>query len=548
MRRTESSARAHTLPEPVSVPIAERSEPAAGHAPRARTAIALPRAPRLYLLLALAGLAIGAISLLIPSTASYDPWSWIVWGREIIHLRLHTTGGPTWKPLTVVFTTVFALFGKAAPDLWLVVARAGAVVAVAMVFRLAVRLGRAIAPDGGPAPATLGGLIAAVSLTFTGGFLSNSALGYSEGLMTALVLIAVERHLDGAHRQAFACGFLAALDRPELWLFWGPYGLWLFWREPEARWLVLALFALIPILWFAPEYWGSGHLFRGVSRAHTPRSNSAAYASCPLCSELVKHAWPTVLLRVKVAAVLAVALAAGLLVRTARAGDAVRRWRPRTPREHALAGLVVAGLLGLAWWVLIAVLTQAGFSGNDRYLVLGAALIEIAGGVGFAWGAAAVARIAAPRLRGLWRTAAGPAAAATLLLALVYVFVPNQVGANLISIQRTHAALIYQAHLRASAEGAVARLGGARRVLACGNVMTEGFQVPLIAYVLDVHTDDVAASPLGPSQAGPAPNVIFQTRETRHAHLLPPLTDWPATAYRLVLRNKTFRVYEHCAH
>ena len=32
-------------------------------------------------------------------------------------------------------------------------------------------------------------------------------------------------------------------------------------------------------------------------------------------------------------------------------------------------------------------MTQAGFSGNDRYLVLGAALIEIAGGVGWGWAA-----------------------------------------------------------------------------------------------------------------------------------------------------------------
>ena len=40
----------------------------------------------------------------------------------------------------MIFTTLFALFGKAAPDLWLVVARAGAVMAVAMVFKVAARL------------------------------------------------------------------------------------------------------------------------------------------------------------------------------------------------------------------------------------------------------------------------------------------------------------------------------------------------------------------------------------------------------------------------
>src|SRR5207237_8399656 len=86
---------------------------------------------RLYLALAGLALAVGALSLLIPSTPSYDPWAWIVWGREIVHFKLHTTGGPSWKPLPVVFTTLFAPFGRAAPDLWLVVARAGAVMAAA---------------------------------------------------------------------------------------------------------------------------------------------------------------------------------------------------------------------------------------------------------------------------------------------------------------------------------------------------------------------------------------------------------------------------------
>jgi len=94
----------------------------------------------LYVGLAAIALVIAALSLLIPSTPSYDPWSWLGWGREIVHLKLHTTGGPTWKPLPVVFTTLFAPFGKAAPDMWLVIARAGALMAIAMVFKLATRL------------------------------------------------------------------------------------------------------------------------------------------------------------------------------------------------------------------------------------------------------------------------------------------------------------------------------------------------------------------------------------------------------------------------
>ncbi len=138
--------------------------------------------------LAVAALVIAALSLLVPSTPSYDPWSWLVWGREIIHLKLHTTGGPTWKPLPVVFTTVFALFGKAAPDLWLVVARAGGwLMAVAMVFIVAARLTRQIAtgsPLGERAarlPAVLAGAIAVFMLFNASGFLSNTSLGLFRG-------------------------------------------------------------------------------------------------------------------------------------------------------------------------------------------------------------------------------------------------------------------------------------------------------------------------------------------------------------------------------
>ena len=334
---------ASTTDIPATTPPAPSARSRGGHTSRWRLSPG-----RFYLTLLGVALVVGALSLLIPSTPSYDPWAWIVWGREIVHINLQTTGGPTWKPLPVIFTTLFAPFGKAAPDLWLVVARAGAFAAVVMVFRLSARLTREIgsyfttARDGAGrlgtlGPALLAGLIAAVGLALSGGFISDNALGYSEGLATAIILIAVERHLDGQPRQAFALGFLAALDRPEIWLFWGPYGLYLWWKDPGARKLVIGLFVLIPILWFLPEYWGSGHFLRGVNRAQHPRSNSNAFAKCPFCTELKVSAWPTILLRIKVVAALLVGLVAVLLVRCRRRerGQALRRpqtraqaWRP----------------------------------------------------------------------------------------------------------------------------------------------------------------------------------------------------------------------------
>jgi hypothetical protein len=516
---------------------------------------------RIYLALAAAGVVIAALSLLIPSTPSYDPWAWLVWGREIVHLNLHTTGGPTWKPLTVLFTTLFAPFGRAAPDLWLVVARAGAVVAVAMVFKLCLRLTTDICgrPDRRAtssqfalayAPGVLAGIVAAIGLVFAGGFITTNALGYSEGLMTALALIAIERHLDGHHRQAFVIAFFVALDRPETWLFWGPYGLWLAWKDRGARKLVVALFVLIPILWFVPEYWGSGHFFRGVQRANNPRSNSAAHASFPFWAELSKHAWPKVPSRIKLVAIVGIALSLFMLWRAkiAQGVARIRDIRLVGTRERALGGVAIYGLFGFAWWILISLMTQAGFSGNDRYLVLGASMIEIAGGVTFGWAAYELGRgipRVLPAVKRLSPQALGWSAVA--LVAAVFAFLPSWIG-GLVRIQRTHRALNYQALLRTDAAAAVARLGGGAKIMSCGSVMTEGFQVPMLAWQLGVHTIDVEAAPLTTPKAPdggplPGPAVVFQVRAQRNAHLLPILYDWPTTHYRLVTRTRTFRVF-----
>jgi hypothetical protein len=525
---------------------------------------------RLYLLLGAVALVIAALSLLIPSTPSYDPWAWLVWGREIAHINLQTTGGPSWKPLPVLFTTVFALFGKAQPDLWLVVARAGALVGVAMVFKLAWRLTRdlvdGITEHDGEArrrwliPPLLAGLIAAGSLVNSGGFVSNNALGYSEGLATALGLIAVDSYLDGARRRAFVVGFFAALDRPELWFVWGPYGLYLFWRDPGARKLVVALFALIPVLWFLPELWGSGHLLRGVTRAQHPRSNSAAFAKCPVCTVFRKEAWPAVMDRVKVPGLIAMIVAAVGLWRM-RAGW----WRHPGPIDRPVRGrawLLGLGLFGFGWWMGVAIETQAGFSGNNRYLVLGTAPVAIVGGIAWGWFAgwlAAVLRRLGGRRAGLSALTRPQLAfpAAALVVIAVILLVPRWIGSggSVISLPRTHHALAYQAHLREDVTSAVDKAGGPGALLNCGgrpaSVMTEGFQVPMVAWTLGVHTLRIEAPPskLAPP---PGPTVILQTRAQSNSTLLPTpaqVRAWERAGarYRLIARVRTFRVFSSCA-
>jgi hypothetical protein len=399
----------------------------------------------------------------------------------------------------------------------------------------------------------MAGLIAAGSLVNSSGFISNNALGYSEGLATALALIAVDSYLDGAPRRAFVIGFFAALDRPELWFVWGPYGLYLFWRDPGARKLVIALFALIPVLWFLPELWGSGHLLRGVTRAQHPRSNSAAFAKCPVCTVFRKEAWPAVWDRVKIPGMIAMLVAAIGLWRTREA------WWTRhevSRGVRARAWLLGLGVFGYVWWLGVAIETQAGFSGNNRYLVLGTAPVAIVGGVAWGWFSSAlgdaIRRLSARREgagAGLGMRFSVPAA--TAVAVVLFLALPSWIGKGIVSLPRTHHALVYQAHLRSDLTAAVAKAGGADALLRCGPVMTEGFQVPMVAWTLGVHTLRIEATPS--KLAGPPwPAVILQTRAQSNSHLLPApaqIIAWEQAGarYRQVARVRTFRVFSTCA-
>ncbi len=472
--------------------LSRRSRPARG----GRTAtISLPGTPaRVYTLLALAALGLGALSLLLPSTPTYDPWSWIIWGREVAQLDLVTTGGPSWKPLPVLFTTVFSLFGSAAPDLWIVVARAGGFLALFLAFRLAARLTAQVAarPDGRWGIAGwMAGAVAAVGVLTQTDFLRAVALANSEGLLVALVLWAIERHLDQARRQALVLGFLAALLRPETWPFLGLYGLWLWFRDPEQRRLLVILGLLVPALWFLPEYWGSGNLNRAADRAAKPNPNSPAFADDPFL-EVLREARAVLPGPLKVGAILGVLASAWALVTR-------RRWPPIG---------IVAG--ASAWILLVAGMTAAGYSGNPRYVLLGTSLFAVVAGVGFG----TVANLAA-RGAGRLRPALAPLAAGAVAVVVLAAVWHWGVNSRVRNFERVGRALDYQADLRTALPGAITAAGGRGRVLSCGAVGTGKFEVPIVAWNLETHIRRVGL-------AAAAAGTVFQARASRRSPLDPP--------------------------
>jgi hypothetical protein len=450
-------------------------------APRPRVpALAVPRVAVRHWV-AIVVLAITALTFLAPSAPTYDPWAWIIWGREVLHFDLSTVDGPSWKPLPVLLTTPFALFGSLAPDLWLFVARAGAIAGVVMAFRVAKRLG------GVPA-----GAAAATAYALAPWTIRNAALGNSEGILVALVLAAVDRHLAGRYRQAFLLALGAGLLRPEVWPFLGLYGLWLFWRDVGARKLVAIGFLALPVLWLLPELWGSGDLLRAAHRAHNPRANSAAFAEDPT-GEVIRQfvAMLNIVVKVAVPALLVVWL--------------LRRRHLR--REQRVALALLAG--GAAWVLEVAVMTNDGFSGNGRYLILPAALACVLGGTALGW---------------LVRALPSNVIRRPLVVPLIAVIAA--VGFAAPSFHRLNAvkaSVYYQARLTDGLDDVIARAGGKDRLLACGTPYTGAFQVPAIAWQLGVHTT-VVRSASAPGDAPPAvPAVVFRSHTTSTSHAVPPL-------------------------
>src|SRR5450755_3918413 len=183
-------------------------------------------------LLVLGCVAVAALSAaVLPTVPSYDPWSWIVWGREVSdpHLSFAVTGGPSWKPLPFLFTTIWGFFGGAAPTLWVATARWGGLLGLVAAWRLASRL------LGGGWAGVAAGLLAVAGVMLTQDWFYYFFHGTSEVVLIGASLWAVDRFLEGRHGQAFALAVAASLIRPEWWPFIGLYALWLWFAVPEFK-------------------------------------------------------------------------------------------------------------------------------------------------------------------------------------------------------------------------------------------------------------------------------------------------------------------------
>jgi hypothetical protein len=391
-----------------------------------------------------AALLAGFASLALPATLGYDAWAWTVWGRQLAHLDLATTAGPSFKPLPVLALAPLSVLGAATPAVWMGLMRAAAVLSLLLAYRLGARLA-------GP----LAGAVAALSLALSADLYRTALLGSAEPVLIALTLGAADRHLAGRRDWALVLIALAGLIRPEAWVLLGAYGVFVWLREPGLRPLAAAAVVLPPVLWLGMDWIGSGDPLHASSTATSATEGSAANAKVPAV-EVVRRAADAVIVPTLILAAVGVAFAAR------------RRDRP----------VLSLAVLAVGWIAVVAIMAEVGFTGTRRYLAAPAAALCVVAGVGLVWLLDAVRERRA-------RIALGVAVA---LLALAPALLRAREDARMLSVARS------QADQRRELVRAVDRAGGRAAVLRPGRPAVNPWLQTALAWELDVPLSGVQAT------------------------------------------------------
>lgn len=181
-------------------------------------------------------------------------------------------------------------------------------------------------------------------------------------------------------------------------------------------------------------------------------------------------------------------------------GALVALWAAWRRRFAPLAVLLV----GSAWIGLVAVMTEAGFAGNPRYMMLGTSLLAIIGGYG-AGSALVVLRVGARRVN----LKLVPIVTLIAFVALPALVWSRGIDVRVQRLKHLGVVLHSEHNRRFELPEAIKLAGGRDFVLNCGAISTEKFQVPLVAWYLHSHTLRIDA-PLNKLSAD-GPGTAFQT-------------------------------------
>ncbi len=413
----------------------------------------------------------------------FDPYGWLTWGQETLHLTLNTNAAPSWKPLPYLFTVPFALFGHLQLWLWMVASVAIALSGAVFAARIAHRV---IATEEGAraGAALIAGALAGLGLNLiTQAAPTISVWHYilsdqSDPMIVALCLGAIDCHLGGRHRWAVWLAVLAGLGRPEVWALLGPYGLWLWVRRPELRVMLVAAAAVLLVLWFGIPAISSRSPFVAADNAFYSGRRLTHNQIVGTISRFL-HLLPRGL---EVTALLSVGLAV---------------WR----RDRTTLGLAAAVLV---WLVVEIAMVLHGWPGVPRYMFEPAALVVVIAAIG-------VGRVLAapPRIGEALGISAAVRESGAVVLALAAVVSVIPVA---ISDARAEHHDLREQRLRTRTlnllHSELAGYGGGSRFKACGEPLTRLQYQSAVAWELGVNVANVGFK-YGPAIASTRPIVLI---------------------------------------
>jgi hypothetical protein len=421
-------------------------------------------------LIALAVLVLAALIVVWARTRpGYDPYGWLVWGRQTIKGALDTNAAPSWKPLPYLFTLPYAVAGHYQLWLWMITSVAISLSGVVFAARIAYRV--TDAPPERRWAAYVAGAFAGLALLGISDYAHYVLSAQSDPLIASLCLGAIDCHLSRRPRWAFALLVLASLGRPEVWPFIAAYAIWAWLRVPPMRWLVVAGAVVVLALWFGIPGLTSDSFFQAGSHALGSGRAIHGNKATGIISRFL-HLHETGL---ELMALLSVVLA-------------VLR------RDRTTLALAAGAVL----WVIVEIaFALHGWPGVPRYMFPAAAVMVVVAAVG-------VGRLLAepPRLS----TAAGVIGIAVVAAVVISLVPPAISDARAehkdLNEQRVRTKEIGQL------TGVIRRLGGAARLRGCGEPLTRLEYQSILAWNLNVNVATVGFK-YGPAIASTRPIVLF---------------------------------------
>jgi hypothetical protein len=293
----------------------------------------------------------------------------------------------------------------------------------------------------------------------------------SDPMIVTLCLAAIDCHLCGRYRWAYTLGALAALGRPEVWLFLGLYTIWAWLRVPSMRWLMIGEIVVVVLLWF------------GIP-ALTSRTPFVAGSN---------------------------ALGSGRRLRSDRVFGTIGRFLDLNTAVIELAALVAVAIAvvrrdrvtlflaaGICAWVIVEIaFSLHGWPGLGRYMFEPAGVLVALAGAG----------VGALLIEGRRISRAASWVGIALAVAIVLALVPPALSRARSEHRDIRAQRLRTAEI-GKLTGVISRFGGASRLEPCGEPLTRLEYQTILAWNLHVNVARVGYK-YSPAIASGRPVVLF---------------------------------------